>query len=513
MRPSGSFGSTAQLSFVFNNAPETSLVVWAKLAGYLEPKRLGFFRTYSLNFVTGQKQNETDFRVTSPSRKAWTALVLAAVAFVSSGVARAQVALLAQATQPAQPTLAEPLRSAAVQGPGNASQPVTLIELFKEGLAEQPAIKARRSQATAAEFDLQGGKWGRYPALSGSASATNQDSDSRSLRIEQPLWTGGRITGQIDLAQARLNQAQSTVSQTQQEVMLQLASGYFEVLRFEGRLVAAKQNTQEHQRLLDLIHRRVKSEVSPESDLVLAESRFQLAKTEEIQIARQLATLKHSLAQLVGRPVTAVAPISRPISFRGYKSSEEAIDVALRFSPQVEAARFEADAAAAEIDLAKSRTLPSIVAGYEYTWVDPTVGKSQGVSFVALQYQPGAGLSALTGAKSAEFRRQAAVDSIIAVERQLRAQLQAALSDFSAFNDQLSPTKALLKGTSEVVDSYMRQYQIGRKGWLDVLNAQREKTQALFAVADIESSVELTKVRLMLLTGDLRPDNYLSLHD
>ena len=157
---------------------------------------------------------------------------------------------------------------------------------------------------------------------------------------------------------------------------------------------------------------------------------------------------------------------------------------------------------------------PSVVAGYEYTWVDPAVGESQGVSFVALQYQPGAGLSALTGAKSAEFRRQAAVDSIIiAVERQLRAQLQAALSDFSAFNDQLTPTKALLKGTSEVVDSYMRQYQIGRKGWLDVLNAQREKTQALFAVADIESSVELTKVRLMLLTGDLRPDNYLSLHD
>lgn len=428
-------------------------------------------------------------------------------------VLTSSASVLAQTDQPARPALGQPLQSVSDQPSDRTARPVTLVDLFQEGLAEQPAIKARRSQATAAEFDLQGGKWGRFPALSGNASATNQNNDQRSLRLEQPLWTGGRITGQIDLAQARLNQAQSTLSQTQQEVMLQLGSAYFEILRFEGRLVAAKQNTQEHQRLLDLIQRRVKSEVSPESDLVLAESRFQLAKTEEIQIARQLATLKHSLAQLIGRPVSQVARLSRPISFRGYNSTEEAIDAALRFSPQVEAARFEADAAAAEIDLARSRSLPSVVAGYEYTWVDPEVGESQGVSYIALQYQPGSGLSSLTGAKSAEFRRQASIDNIVAVERQLRSQVQAALSDFSAFNDQLVPTKALLKGTSEVVESYMRQYQIGRKGWLDVLNAQREKTQALFAVADIESSVELTKVRLMLLTGDLRPDNYTSLYD
>ena len=423
------------------------------------------------------------------------------------------VAAHAQSTQSAQPALGEPLRSSTDQLSGNAAQPVTLIDLFKEGLAEQPAIKARRSQASAAEFDLQGGKWGRFPSISGNASSTSQDNDPRSLRIEQPLWTGGRITGQIDLAQARLNQAQSNLSQTQQDVMLQLSTAYFEILRFEERLTAAKLNTEEHQRLLDLIKRRVGSEVSPESDSVLAESRVQLAKTEEIQIARQLATLKHNLAQLIGRPISAVAPANKPITYRDYKTPDEALEAALKFSPLVESARFEADVAAAEIDLAKSRTLPSLVAGYEYTWIDPTVGESQGVSFVALQYQPGAGLSAVTGAKAAEFRRQAAIDNIIAVERQLRSQLQAALSDYAAFGDQLAPTTALLKGTTEVMNSYMRQYQIGRKGWLDVLNAQREKTQALFAVADIKSSVELAKVRVMLLTGDLRPENYLSIYD
>lgn len=431
----------------------------------------------------------------------WSGFALLGMVFV---VSAASVPLAVQA---------QALQSQLVATTGSFDQPVNLLDLFREGLAEQPAIQARRSQATAAEFDLQGGKWGRFPSLLGSASGTSQNNDPRSVRIEQPIWTGGRITGQIDLAQARLNQAQSNLVQTQQEVMLQLSTAYFEILRFEERLKAAKLNTEEHERLLALIKRRVKSEVSPESDSVLAESRFQLAKTEEIQISRQLATLKHNLAQLIGRPIASVAPAVKSISYAGYKTPDDALEAALRFSPLLESARFEADVAAAEIDLAKSRTLPSIVAGYEYTWIDPTLGESQGTSFISLQYQPGAGLSSFTGAKAAEFRRQAAVENTVAVERQLRSQLQAALSDLAAFADQLAPTRALLKGTTEVMESYMRQYQIGRKGWLDVLNAQREKTQALFAVADIKASVELAKVRSMLLTGDLRPDNYLNLYD
>ena len=110
MRPSGSFGSTAQLSSVFNVAPGTSLVVWAKLAGYLEPNRSGFFRTYQLNFVSRRKKTEINSAFISPSRKAGFVLFVAAATLLTSGVSRAQVATLAQATQPAQPTLAEPLR-------------------------------------------------------------------------------------------------------------------------------------------------------------------------------------------------------------------------------------------------------------------------------------------------------------------------------------------------------------------------------------------------------------------
>jgi adhesin transport system outer membrane protein len=59
----------------------------------------------------------------------------------------------------------------------------------------------------------------------------------------------------------------------------------------------------------------------------------------------------------------------------------------------------------------------------------------------------------------------------------------------------------LLIGAEEIVASYLRQFQVGRKNWLDVLNAQREKAQAEYSFSDLEYPLMLSNVRLLLLAG------------
>jgi adhesin transport system outer membrane protein len=83
----------------------------------------------------------------------------------------------------------------------------------------------------------------------------------------------------------------------------------------------------------------------------------------------------------------------------------------------------------------------------------------------------------------------------------------------SNFGAQLEPARITVRGTEEVVESYLRQYQIGRKGWLDVLNAQRERSQAKAALSDVEYSLELSKLRFMLLTGDITSTTLATIHD
>ena len=56
-----------------------------------------------------------------------------------------------------------------------------------------------------------------------------------------------------------------------------------------------------------------------------------------------------------------------------------------------------------------------------------------------------------------------------------------------------------------MVDSYLRQYAVGKKSWLDVLNAQREATQARNTLVDFEVLYLTSLYRLNILLNEINP--------
>jgi adhesin transport system outer membrane protein len=133
--------------------------------------------------------------------------------------------------------------------------------------------------------------------------------------------------------------------------------------------------------------------------------------------------------------------------------------------------------------------------------------------YFAFQYQPGAGLSALSGISAAVARKEASERELQSLERTLENQARSLYSDIDVLQSQVKPAEDLLLGPSDLVDSYLRQYQIGRKNWLDVLNALREKTQAHYNLADVRYSLLQSQVRLLLLSGDLSGQNTTVIHE
>ena len=64
-----------------------------------------------------------------------------------------------------------------------------------------------------------------------------------------------------------------------------------------------------------------------------------------------------------------------------------------------------------------------------------------------------------------------------------------------------------------MVASYLRQYQVGRRIWIEVLNAQREMTQAAYGLIDLQVSLQQSQAKLMLLSGDITPQEYGLIHE
>lgn len=382
--------------------------------------------------------------------------------------------------------------------------PVDLGTLMSEAVTQHPDVRSRKSIARAAGYELEGARWGRYPSLSAELQ-TQSGGPQTVIKVEQPLWTGGRITSQIGVADAGVGEAEAAVAEIEQNVLAQTAGAFFEILRLESRLQTARAGEAEHQRLLDIIQRRVQSQVSPATDQTQAAARLNQAITERIQTQRQMEAARLALEQMVGRKITELAA-PPPIGLENW-NEDRLLDAALSFSPERQRLEAQVAVANAQIDLARSQLMPTVVAGYQSRVGNLLPGEDRGKLYLALQLQTGAGLSSLSGVQVALSRKQAALDAIDALERTLTQQVRSIWSERQALGRQVEPVRALLSGADEIVASYLRQFQVGRKNWLDVLNALREKTQAYYALADLESPILYAEVRLLLLAGQLNAQN------
>ena len=379
-----------------------------------------------------------------------------------------------------------------------------LPELLRLAATQHPNVKARRNDLRAAGFDADAARWGRYPSLATEIQTSNGRSQAVA-KLEQPLWTGGRITGQINLAGAKLDAATAGLSEAQTQALLDTALAFFELSRLDMRLGIALLNEAEHQKLLAIIERRVNAEVSPVTDQTQAGTRLRQAINERIQIQRQRDNVRFQLEQHIGRPVGAIqAP--RRVRLDAW-TEQRLIEVALAASSQRKRLQAQVEAAQAEIQVTRAQLMPQVVVGYSTNLGQISTNERRGQVYLALQLQTANGLGNLSATEAAVARKAALEDALEIHQRQLAQQIQTLWGDAQTLASQVGPVKALLTGSNEVVESYLRQFQVGRKNWLDVLNAQREKTQAQYALADIESPLLLTHAQLLILTGTVTPQN------
>ena len=383
-----------------------------------------------------------------------------------------------------------------------AAQDVRLSSLLPLALSVHPTVLQARNQAKAAGFDIDAARWARYPTLSTNVRTDSGYSQSLAS-VQMPLWDGGRISTRIKLSEVNLQIAEASIRETELNAMTQIATSFLESLRLDARLRSAKQNVAEHEKLFNLIQRRVSSEISPTADGTLALARLQQAISEQIQIQRQLEAAQITLAQWAG-PIGGPLVSPKEIMYRAAASDEALISQVFETSGQLKRLKFQIQSAEAQIDLAQKQLYPTVVAGVQRIVSGPNLGAlSRDHAYVELQFQPGAGLSYRSATFSAESKKDAAVQESQALELSLRAQVRALVGEVAALQAQFKPAQNLLEGTTEVVDSYLRQYQIGRKNWLDVLNALREKTQALYNLADVQFGLQQSQIRLMLLSGEI----------
>ena len=380
------------------------------------------------------------------------------------------------------------------------AQPVwNFGQLMQATLASHPLVLGKRSAQAAAQAEREGAEWQRYPSLSLEANTQSGGQNARLLRVEQPLWSGGRITAGIDAAGSRFDAAGAALDEARQELSLKVIAAATEALRQQVRQQHGITGVKEHEKLFGMIERRVTQEVSPLADQNLARARLYASANELSVTTQALNNALAQLSQLAGQPVREID--AQGLSEAGAPASLDAAQAqALAHSPTLRRLAFEEETASAEIASKRSAYMPQLVLRVERSAGGQTPDSR---AMLVLLAQPGAGLSAKSGVDAAVARREAVRLAREAAERDMRERLTLDWNEWVAARLRLANADQARAMSTEVFESYARQFTTGRKTWIDVLNAVREATQSELAVDDAQAQMLAASLRLRALTGTL----------
>jgi adhesin transport system outer membrane protein len=385
-----------------------------------------------------------------------------------------------------------------------ASDALSVDQAIQYAIQTHPLILSAEGQYRAAKSELAASRWSRFPTVGASARENSFDQRQDVTTASMPIWMGGRINADIDLAKSNRDGALSGISEAQQSVMIETIGLFFDYFKSEKKLEIASLNIDEHQRLYEIIERRVEAATSPDVDAMLAQARLQSARSAQIQAASVKDISKASLELTVGRVIDAVLVNNNPEPFS--IGLDEAVATGIKVSPRIARIESEIKGFEANIKSAKSALYPQVSLGYEKRFNEPdSSGDDQEETFVSVQFQPGAGLAVASSISAAKQRKQSALDSLEAEKRELRRQIKTAWNEYVSVSFQLEPSKMLVDATTSVIESYLRQYAVGKKSWLDVLNAQREATQARNTLVDFELQYLTSIYRLRVLMNEINP--------
>ncbi len=389
---------------------------------------------------------------------------------------------------------------AAPSGPGLQLIPLTLEDALRAAAESHPSVALKIAEQHASEFSLEGARWQRWPGVSMSSSRGAYGRTLTDLQVEQPLWTGGRITAAIHAAEARVDLARSSVTEARQLVLERTVTTYAEAMRLQARLAAANAAIADYSRLSDMIERRIASGVSPRSDGITARARLQQAQGEQMQMSLQLQNANTQLEVLVGRkPGELTLPRMPKLTLQ---SVDDALDASLSYAPELERLGAEERVADEAIAVSRSSLSPSLALRYQRTFGGGTIYPADQL-FVGVTFQPGSGLSSLSSINEAQSRRSGAIHSREATRREIVDRVRSLWSLAESSRAEIALLKALGESTQEVYESCLRQFPAGRRTWLEVLLARRDATQAQYSLADAQWMLFAAVLKLEIASGRL----------
>jgi outer membrane protein len=376
----------------------------------------------------------------------------------------------------------------------------TLKEALARAYVDNPTLLTAGANLRATDAGVPLERADLLPSLSGTATFTEflkqaqssftspQRSAGGQLNLTIPVYTPGAISG-LRAAKTRVMAGRADLRGSESALFSQVVAAYMDVIQNEALVGLAANNVQVLTTNLEATSDRFEIGDLTRTDVAQSESRLALARGDFRTAQANLIRARENFIALVG---AAPGELQPPPPLPGLPDSpESAVHVALLDNPDLIGAQERARAAGFDVRVAGSGRLPRLEVFTNGGFTDylGTLGSIPGATASPqLQTQAQAGVRAtiplfqggrpLAQERQAQARSSAALETVVATERDVIATVRTAYANWQAANAIIESNTSAVSAAELGLEGVRAENTVGNRTILDILDAQQELFRA-----------------------------------
>lgn len=320
------------------------------------------------------------------------------------------------------------------------------------------------------------------------------------VTITQPIFQGFRTEEGVHSAKANVLAERAALQTTEQQLMLDTARAYLDVLQGQDLVTLTRQTEDDLQQELAITHGRFNIGDLTRTDIDQARSRLKAATAARLQAEGDLANKRKTFARLVGEMPGILAPPR--LSLQSPQSMEEAMSLAANNNPNVIQARYTHEAAQSDVRVAEGSLLPEVnlvgtaLQAQDQNPVIPQPNRTLSVvaRLTVPLYDSGLAYSKTRAARQTVTQRRNELDD---ARNKAREEAGNAWQSLITAKDMVAADKDVITSADKALYGVRKQARTGTRTTLDVLNAEQEllNSKISFVKASHDSDVALLQVK------------------
>ncbi len=393
---------------------------------------------------------------------------------------------------------------------------LTIEEMVQETIDTNPSMQQSISDYKAVLYDLDRAEAGYLPTLNLTGGIGPEHTEKSSFENDltrreiglvatENLFEGFKTKYDIKEQEARIEGVRQSVLQEANRLALRASEVYLKVVENRDILELQKENIQTHERIYSMISQKVDSGLGRRSDVEQTRGRLSLAYANYISQMNNYQDAMANFTRIYGKTIPSSELVRPETPALPSSNLEQLNSIALQYHPSLVLEEADIKTRKAKFEKDKSEFYPKVdaqLSGELKNDISGIDGKDNNYqAMLRLNYNLYNGgrdeTQRLQNLQYVTSQQQSQNEQIRAVEEQVKL----AWTTNQIVTRQIVCLEQHKEMTKVTSDSYSKEYQLGRRSLLDLLNVELEHNSARQEMVKAQSSLSFASYRILDATG------------